>query len=120
MTIGVGERFPVVNVLSVEGPVDLACLWLQERLIIAFPRMWCPFCQQAAIQLTDAASELERLGVVTVIVYREEVATVASTCGDRGTYVVDRTGTVVYAHQARTAVDIAPIDNVVAAVRFAA
>lgn len=177
MSIGVGDRFPAVNVLSVEGPVDLARAWSQGPLIIAFHRMWCPFCQQAAIQLTDAASEFKRLGAVTVIVYREEVAKVASTCEDRrtkalcvsdrhrsledavalnrfnpfryvafsparlwaaraagakvggmgsnvlqgrGTYVVDRTGTVVYAHQARTAADIAPIDDVVAAVRSVA
>lgn len=176
MSIGVGDRFPAGDVLSVEGPVDLARMWSQGPLVIAFHRMWCPFCQHAAIQLTDAASELERLGAAAVIVYREDVTTVAGACEGRGTkalclsdqhrtlehavgldrfklfryvafsprrvwaaraagakvglgsnvlqgrgtYVVDRTGTVVYAHQAKTAADIAPIDDVVAAARSAA
>jgi peroxiredoxin len=177
MSIGVGDRFPGVKVQSLEGPVDLAQLWSHGPLVIAFHRMWCPFCRQAAIQLNDAAPELERLGGAAVIVYREDIEKVADACADRrtealcasdehhsledavgldrfnplryvafsprrilaarragatvggmgsnvlqgrGTYVVDRGGSAVYAHQARTAADIAPIDDVIAAVRFAA
>jgi peroxiredoxin len=85
MGIGVGDRFPAVEVLSVEGPVDMARLWSQGPVVVAFHRMWCPFCQQAAIQLTDVAAELERLGAVVVIVYREELAKVADACEERGT-----------------------------------
>ena len=70
MSMSVGDRFPAMRVLSTDGELDLANLWSSGPLVIAFHRMWCPFCQQAAIQLSGAASELTRLGAVTVIVYR--------------------------------------------------
>lgn len=177
MSIAVGERFPAMRVLSTDGELDLANLWSSGPLVIAFHRMWCPFCQQAAIQLGDAAPELERLGAVTVIVYRENVDAVAAACTERqtaavcvsdahrslevavglerfklrrylafsprrllaahragsevrgmgtnvlqgrGTYVVGCDGRVVYVHEATTAADIPPIDEIVSAVRATA
>lgn len=177
MRIGVGDQFPAVEVLTPEGPVDLARLWSNGPLVIAFHRMWCPFCQQAAIELTDVAPELEQLGGAAIIVYREDLDKVAAACDDRhthalcvsdehqsledavgpdqftpwrylafsprrlfaarrtgakvggmgsnvlqgrGTYVVDRGGHIVYAHQAKTAADIPPIDDVITAARSAA
>jgi peroxiredoxin len=177
MSVAVGDRFPAKTVLSTEGELDLAKLWASGVLVIAFHRMWCPFCQQAAIQLSDAAPELERLGAVTVIVYREGLDAVAAACEERhtetvcvsdahqsletavgvgrfkvmryfafsprrilaarragakvggmgtnvlqgrGTYVVGGDGRVVYAHEARTAADIPPIEEIVSAVRASA
>lgn len=177
MSVAVGDQFPAMTVLSTEGELDLARLWASGLLIIAFHRMWCPFCQQAAIQLSTAAPELERLGAVTVIVYRDELDKVAAACQERhteavcvsdanrsletavgldrfkvrrylafsplrilatrragskiggvgtnvlqgrGTYVVNRHGRVVYAHEATTAADIPPIADILFAAQAAA
>ena len=174
MSMSVGDRFPAMRVLSTDGELDLANLWSSGPLVIAFHRMWCPFCQQAAIQLSGAASELTRLGAVTVIVYREDLNAVAAACTERhtaavcvsdahrsledavdlqrfkllrylafsprrllaarhagskvlgmgtnvlqgrGTYVVGCDGRVVYVHEAMTAADIPPIEEIVSAVR---
>ena len=177
MTIGIGDRFPPVEVRTAEGPVDLSQRWSKSPLVIAFHRMWCPFCQQAAIQLSDAASDVELVGGGVVIVYREDPDSVVKACLERrtaalcvsdadrsleraveldrftlsrygafsprrllqarragahiggvgsnvlqgrGTFVVNRSGRVVYRHEATTAADIPPIGEIVTAVRRAA
>lgn len=177
MGIHVGDTFPKVPVITSGGAVDLSERWSQGPLVVAFHRMWCPFCQQAAIELSAVVPELRQLGADAVIVYREDVDKVAETCDERhttamcvsdseralenavelkrfrlsryaafspsrlvqavragarirlmgadvlqgrGTFVVDRAGRIVYIHLARTAADIPPIDEVIAAVREAA
>jgi peroxiredoxin len=85
VAISVGDRFPAVNVITADGPVALPDRWSRGPLVVAFHRMWCPFCQQAALQLTDAAPELHRLGGGVVIVYRADALAVARTCQERHT-----------------------------------
>ncbi|HEX4110519.1 MAG TPA: redoxin family protein [Solirubrobacteraceae bacterium] len=80
MSLSVGDPFPAVAVQSVEGPVDLAERWAQAPLVVTFHRLWCPFCQQSALQL-QAAREA---GADVVIVYRQDAQTVAEKCGERG------------------------------------
>lgn len=177
MGVRVGDTFPTVPVITAGGPVDLSERWSQGPLVVAFHRMWCPFCQQAAIELSAVVPELRRLGADAVIVYREEADKVAATCDERhttamcvsdserelekaveltrfrlsryaafspsrlvhavragarirsmgadvlqgrATFVIDRTGRIVYTHLATTAADIPLIDDVMAAVRQAA
>ena len=85
MSLNVGEKFPQVKVATRSGHVDLAEKWSAGPVVIAFHRIWCPFCQQAAIELSSVAPELQRLGATTVIVYREDADTVARTCDERQT-----------------------------------
>lgn len=85
MGIRVGDTFPNVPVITSAGAVDLSERWSQGPLVVAFHRMWCPFCQQAAIELSAAAPELRRLGAGAVIVYREDADKVADTCDERNT-----------------------------------
>lgn len=88
MSVKVGESFPAMQVSSPEGTLDLRLLWESGLLVIAFHRMWCPFCQQAALELTGAAADLERVGAVTVIVYRETLDDVTDVCAERRTEAV--------------------------------
>ncbi len=85
MTIAVGDRFPAVTVDTVDGSMDLAAKWSQGPLVIAFHRIWCPFCQQAATQLSAALPQLKQFGADAVIVYREDTSKVAEVCTERHT-----------------------------------
>jgi peroxiredoxin len=81
----VGDDFPHGSVVTANGPTDLSEKWSRGPLVIAFHRMWCPFCQQAAIQLSSAVPELQRMGAAAVIVYREDPGKVANVCEVRHT-----------------------------------
>jgi len=177
MHVDVGTTFPTaIRVESPSGPVTISGLLGKGPVVIAFHRMWCPFCQQAARNLVAAREDLERFGARVVIVYRDDVLSVKDSCADRaipfdcvsdshrqleqaadiakfslrrylafspakvtralrsgsrmgmsaqflqgrGTFVLDRTGIVVYAHRSTTAADIPPIDDILVAVRAAA
>lgn len=178
MSLEVGAKFPVdVAVDSPQGRVGLSELLAAGPMVVAFHRLWCPFCQQAARDLVAAKDQFDAAGARVVIVYREDVATVTQSCTQRGipfqcvsdshrdletateigrftirryatfspaklvaalrsgsrvgkvssgflqgrgTFVVDRDASIVYAHHAVTAADIAPIDDVLAAARAAA
>lgn len=177
MTVDVGTTFPTgITVQSPRGPVTISHLIGNGPVVVAFHRMWCPFCQQAARDLVAASDDLEAYGARVVLVYREHVESVRASCADRGipfdcmsdsdrqleeaaditkfspgrylafspakiirvlrsgsrpgmsaqflqgrgTFVLDRTGKVVYAHRSTTAADIPPINDVLTAVRSAA
>lgn len=177
MHVAVGAMFPTdIRVVSPGGPVAISKLLGTGPTVVAFHRLWCPFCQQAARDLVDARQDLEESGTRVVIVYRDDVAAVQDSCADRaipfncvsdphrqleqaadiaefslhrylafspakivrairsgsrmgvsaqflqgrGTFVLDRTGKVVYAHRSTNAADIPPIDDILAAVRAAA
>jgi len=177
MTIAVGNPFPAnVCVDSLRGRVSVSQFLGTGPVVIAFHRMWCPFCQQAARELAAAKDQLDTFGARVLLVYRDNLDTVRNSCSQRGlpfdclsdsarelenaaelkrisigryaafspaklvrslrtgnhlgraktgrlqgrgTFVLDRDGHVVYAHQAVTAADIPPIGHVLAAVESA-
>ncbi|WP_082975433.1 peroxiredoxin-like family protein [Mycobacterium sp. 1245805.9] len=174
MSLAVGTKFPTkIAVDTPNGPLALSTLLSTGPLVVAFHRLWCPFCQQAARELASVKHQLDAAGAHVVIVYREDVETTARACAERaipfscvsdsdreletatdiqkfsiaryaafspgklihalrsgsrvgkvnseflqgrGTFVVDRDARIVYAHQSRTAADIAPIEEILAAV----
>ncbi len=177
MHVDVGTTFPTgIRVESPRGPVTVWQLLGKGPVVVAFHRMWCPFCQQAARDLVAVRDDLEACGARVVIVYREDVGSVGGSCADRaipfdcvsdsdrqleqaaditkfslsrylafspakmiralrsgsrigmsahflqgrGTFVLDRTGKVVYAHRSTTAADLPQINDVLVAVRAAA
>ncbi len=85
MTLGMDDRFPAITVTTPGGPVDLRDLWTRGPLVVAFHRMWCPFCQQAALELSSLAPHLAGVGGQAVIAYREGLDDVASACTERHT-----------------------------------
>lgn len=85
MALAVGNPFPTLPLQSASGPVDLSTRWAQGPLIVAFHRLWCPFCQEAMIRLTAARDELLAAGGDAVVIYREEPGVVGPICGGRGT-----------------------------------
>ncbi|WP_158090351.1 redoxin domain-containing protein [Mycobacterium sp. IEC1808] len=174
MSLAVGTRFPTeIAVNGPGGPLEWSTLLSTGPLVVAFHRLWCPFCQQATRELASVKHQLDAAGAHVVIVYREDVETIARVCAERGipfqcvsdsdrelelatdvqkfsvtryaafsprklihalrsgshvgkansgflqgrsTFVVDRDARIVYAHQSRTAADIAPIEEILAAV----
>jgi peroxiredoxin len=174
MSLAVGTRFPInIAVDTTDGPLGLSTLLSTGPLVVAFHRLWCPFCQQAARELASVKDQLDTAGAHVVLVYREDVDTISRACAERGipfqcvsdsdreletatdierfsigryaafspkkliyalrsgshvgkvnssflqgrgTFVVDRDACIVYAHQSRTAADIAPIEEILAAV----
>jgi peroxiredoxin len=167
-------RFPVnIAVDTVDGPLAWSTLLSSGPLVVAFHRLWCPFCQQAARELASAKEQFDAAGAHVVLVYREDVDAISRACAERGipfrcasdagreletatdverfsigryaafsptklvhalrsgshvgkvsssflqgrgTFVVGRDARIVYAHQSRTAADIAPIAEISAAV----
>jgi peroxiredoxin len=85
MSLSVGATFPVdVAVDSPAGGVRLSDLLESGPVVVAFHRLWCPFCQQAARELVAAKEQLDAMGVRVVIVYREPVDFVSRACARRG------------------------------------
>lgn len=82
--LGVGDAFPTVPVVGESGPVDLSARWATGPLVIAFHRLWCPFCQQAMCELEAVGDELRAAGADAVVVYRDDPATVTRRCRERG------------------------------------
>lgn len=171
----VGEAFPVdVAVTASAGTTRLSENLALGPLVVAFHRLWCPFCQQAARELMAAKDQLGEFRAQVVIVYREDVDTVRGSCAERGiafdclsdsdrdlerateikrfsvgryaafgpgklvtalragsrigkvssailqgrgTFVVGRDGRIAYAHHATNAADLAPIADVLSALR---
>jgi peroxiredoxin len=86
MSLAVGTTFPTdVAVDSLHGTVRLSELLGDGPLVVAFHRLWCPFCQQAARELAAAKGELDALGARVVIIYRDNVDFVLRACNRRGT-----------------------------------
>ena len=84
MTLGVGTRFPVeIPVHTTRGPLELSALLTAGPLVVAFHRLWCPFCQQAARELAAVKDQLDAAGAHVVIVYREDVETISHACAER-------------------------------------
>jgi peroxiredoxin len=85
MSLAVGAKFPVdIPVQGRRGPVKLSEMTASGPLIVAFHRLWCPFCQQAARDLTAVKGQLDAVGVGVVIVYREDAETACDSCAQRG------------------------------------
>jgi peroxiredoxin len=85
MSLAVGATFPVdVAVDSTRGPVRLSDMIGAGPTVVAFHRLWCPFCQQAARELAAVKDQLDALGARVVIVYRQEVDFVHRACNRRG------------------------------------
>src|SRR5690242_8103382 len=85
MSLAVGARFPVdIPVQAQRGPVTLSEMTASGPLIVAFHRLWCPFCQQAARDLTAVKGQLDAVGAGVVIIYREDAATACDSCAQRG------------------------------------
>lgn len=85
MSVEVGSMFPVdAAVVGREGRVDVAKMVSAGPVVVAFHRLWCPFCQQAARELTAAKPELDAAGARVVTVYRDDVGTAVGSCEERG------------------------------------
>lgn len=85
MGLGVGERFPVdVVVSSPDGDVTIGQLIATGPVVVAFHRLWCPFCQQAARDLERVSHQLAAVGARVVIVYRDDIDAVCASCVERG------------------------------------
>jgi peroxiredoxin len=85
MSLSVGAGFPVeVAVDSPSGRVRLSDLLETGPVVVAFHRLWCPFCQQAARELFAAKEQLDAMGARVVIVYSEPVDFVSRACERRG------------------------------------
>lgn len=85
MSLAVGATFPVdVAVDSTRGPVRLSDMMGAGPIVVAFHRLWCPFCQQAARELAAVKDQLDALGARVVIVYRQQVDFVHRACDRRG------------------------------------
>ncbi len=86
MSLTVGNTFPTdIAVDSARGSVRLSELLGDGPLVVAFHRLWCPFCQQAARELAAVKDQLDALGARVVIVYRADVDFVLRACTRRGT-----------------------------------
>jgi peroxiredoxin len=177
VSLTVGQSFPLdIAVQTARGPATVAELIDGAPAVVAFHRLWCPFCQQAASELAAAQDQLAAAGARVILVYRHNSDTVGRACAQRGipfdcvsdssrrlehateierfaltryasfaprrlisawrsgrpgipttdllqgrgTFVVGRDGRVVYCHHSAAAADIAPIDEVLDAVRAAA
>jgi peroxiredoxin len=142
--------FPVeVPVASPHGSATLSELFATGPIVVAFHRLGCALSEQAAQDLAMAEYRFDAAGARVVIVYRDAIDAVAESRTERGipfdcvsdldraletaagidgsaatqgnvTFVVDRDGRVFYAHHSVTAFDIAPVDEVLNAVRTAA
>lgn len=85
MGIDVGDRFPVdIAIEGREGPISIAQLIGTGPAVLAFHRLWCPFCQQAARDLESVKAEFDAIGARVAIVYRDDVETVCDSCAQRG------------------------------------
>ena len=86
MSLTVGKTFPAdIAVHSARGTLRLSDMLGDGPLIVAFHRLWCPFCQEAARELAAAKDEFDAHGARVVIVYRENVDFVLRACTRRGT-----------------------------------
>ncbi|TLH72848.1 hypothetical protein C1S79_05140 [Mycolicibacterium phocaicum] len=85
VVLDVGDRFPVdVAVAYPGGDVSIAQLIAAGPVVVAFHRLWCPFCQQAARDLERVSDHLAAAGARVVIVYRDDIDTVCTSCVERG------------------------------------
>jgi peroxiredoxin len=85
MSLEVGATFPVdVAVDSPSGRVRLSEVLGAGPLVVAFHRLWCPFCQQAAREMLAVKDQLDALKARVVIVYCEDVDFVSRACARRG------------------------------------
>lgn len=83
MSVAVGADFPVdVPVVATQGPVRVSDYLGSGPVVVAFHRMWCPFCQQAARELAGVKEELDAAGTRVLILYREDIAAVRESCLD--------------------------------------
>ncbi|TGD84418.1 redoxin domain-containing protein [Mycolicibacterium sp. CH28] len=85
MALDVGSQFPTtISVYSTKGQTTIGQFLERGPLVVAFHRMWCPFCQQAARELLAAKTEFDAIGTRVVIVYREDARTAQQSCAQRG------------------------------------
>ena len=137
-TTAVGTSFPVdATVDSIHGPATLSQMFATGPIVVAFHRLGCPFSDQAARELAKAEYQFDAAGTRVVIVYRDDIDTVAQSATERAipfdcvsdtadlaperaTFVIDRDARIVYAHHSDTAFDTVPVDDVLDAVRTAA
>jgi peroxiredoxin len=86
MSLTVGNIFPAHTAVdSARGTVRLSDMLGDGPLVVAFHRLWCPFCQQAARELAAAKDEFDAYGARVVIVYRDDVDFVGRACARRST-----------------------------------
>jgi peroxiredoxin len=142
--------FPTdVMVDSIHGPVMLSDMFATGPIVVAFHRLGCPLSERAARRLAAAEYQFDAAGTRVVIVYRDGLEAVERSRSEReipfdcvsdphraletaagldssdvvpdpATFVVDRDVRLVYSHHSGTADDIAPVDDVLDAIRTAA
>lgn len=83
MALKPGDPFPRAVLRSVDGDVELAERWAAGPLVVAFQRLWCPFCHQSANELAAAHTQLEANGASVLLVFEDDAERVAGVCGDR-------------------------------------
>jgi peroxiredoxin len=85
VSLSVGAVFPVdVALDSSGGRVRLSDMIAAGPVVVAFHRLWCPFCQLAARELLAVKDQLDALAARVVIVYGEPVDFVSRACARRG------------------------------------
>lgn len=84
MSLTVGAKFPIdVAIESVGGRITVSDMLTDGPVVVAFHRLWCPFCQQAARQLVEIKDQLDAVGARVVLVYRDDIDTVCDACTQR-------------------------------------
>jgi peroxiredoxin len=80
-----GDKFPVdIAVAGRRRRITVSELVAAGPVVVAFHRLWCPFCQQAARDLAGVKAQLDAAGARVVLVYRDDVDTVGDSCAQRG------------------------------------
>lgn len=84
MSLALGAKFPVdIAVEAAGGRINVSEMLAAGPVVVAFHRLWCPFCQQAARELAGVKDQLDAAGTRVVLVYREDVDTVCDACAQR-------------------------------------
>ena len=76
----IGEPLSVSSLLTSEGqPVELSDLVGDGGGVVIFSRSaeWCPYCQKQMIELNDAVSDIEALGMKLTVITYDEVKTLS-------------------------------------------
>lgn len=83
----IGEALPVSSLLSSEGqPLELSSLVSEGGGVVVFSRSaaWCPYCQKQMVELKDAQSDLEAMGMKLSVITYDSVKDLSQFAAENG------------------------------------